>query len=129
MVETVYDNTVLHWAEEIGLLDLIEQSIIRRYDGDLERREDPRCKRADTYTPLDTDTIRTLLTTLWGGRVSAETIEEVFDRLTTDGAEQWPKAWCEEDLEIERNQRLARIEYEIECVEQRIKNKRKHSKS
>ena len=81
---------------------MIENSIIERYSGDLRKWEDPRMKRADTYTPLDTDAIRELLTTLWGEHVTTQTIERVFEMLVEDGAKQWPLAWCEEDLAWDR---------------------------
>jgi hypothetical protein len=86
MAKIVYDNTKLHRTEEIALLRLIEDSIIRRYDGKLERRQDPRSKR-NTYKPLDTDAIRTLLTTLWGEYISAETIKTIFNTLVEDDTE------------------------------------------
>jgi hypothetical protein len=105
---------------ELDLLVMIENSIITRYDGDLERHEDPREKRADTYIPLDTDAIRESLTTLWGEHITAQTLERVFETLTTDGAEKWPLAWCEEDLERERERRALMLDYEIECTEKQI---------
>jgi hypothetical protein len=105
-------------TEENQLLALIETSIIERYDGDLERQEDPRMKCADTYVPLDTDAIRELLTTLWGELVSAQTIEQVYTTLVEDGAEKWPQAWCEEEIAAEREERLSYLDYEIDRVEE-----------
>lgn len=81
---------------EFQLLALIENSIIERYAGDLEQREDPR-EGEYVYTPRDTSAIRELLNTLWGEHVSALTIERVFKTLVKDGAVRWPLAWCEED--------------------------------
>ena len=83
--------------DEDKLFALIENSIIARYSGDLERHKDPRCKRADTFTPLDTDAIRELLTTLWGEHITLQALELIFETLVTDGAETWPQAWCEEE--------------------------------
>jgi small-conductance mechanosensitive channel len=110
------------------LLALIETSIIERYSGDLEKREDPRRKCAERYVPLDTDDIRELLTTLWGELVSAQTIEQVYAALVEDGAEEWPQAWCEEEIAAEREQRLSYLDYEIDRVEERLAKLIKHTK-
>jgi hypothetical protein len=119
MVEKV--DTAPNSLDEDKLFALIENSIIARYSGDLERHEDPRGKRADTYTPLDTDAIRELLVTLWGEHITAQALELVFETLTMEGAEEWPQAWCEEVDAAERERRLASLDHEIECVEEQIK--------
>jgi hypothetical protein len=51
------------------------------------------------YTPLDEDTVCELLTDLWGALLTREAIEEAFKRLTEDGASEWPRAWCQDDLD------------------------------
>jgi hypothetical protein len=105
----------LSFAEVTRFYELIETPIIERYAGDLERHE---CEDGTvTYTPLDTDTIRELLITLWGDLVSETTINGVYDDLITDGAEQWPRAHCEEDIAYERKERLTRLDHDIECTE------------
>jgi hypothetical protein len=111
-------NTPLVLEEQ--LLALIESSIIERYSGDLKRHEDPRMKRANRYTPLDTDAIRELLTTLWGKHITAQTIEHVFETLVEDGAKQWPLAYCEEDLEWERERYRYNLDHEIKCAEEHL---------
>lgn len=82
--------------EEDKLFALIENSIIARYSGDLERHEDPRMKRAETFTPLDAGAVRELLTTLWGEHITPQALELVFETLVTDGAEAWPRARYQE---------------------------------
>jgi hypothetical protein len=84
--------------EDMKFNDMIERSIVARYDGDLERHECPKTAEVH-YTPLDTDHIRTLLDALWGETLTAKTIEEFFKRMTEDGAEEWPHAYCEDDEE------------------------------
>jgi hypothetical protein len=127
----------LTFTEEIALSALIEKSITERYSGDLERHEDPRGKCANTYTALDTDHIRQLLTSLWGEHITADTLESVFETLTEGGAEKekWsPQAWCEEDDEIERQEQLSTIDCEAAAVEDQISKltrrlKRLHAKA
>jgi hypothetical protein len=82
--------------EEIEFEDMVKSSITAQYDGDLERHECSVTAEVH-YTPLDTDHIRTLLNELWGELLTVETIEDFFKRLTKDGAEEWPHAYCEED--------------------------------
>src|SRR5262249_28818559 len=116
-------NEALTWGEECELSELIAQSIIKRYSGDLEKHADKYETGLVTYTPLDTDDIRDLLTTLWGAHITAEKLEDVFETLTKDGAEHWPDAWCEEDLEYERGQcgrKNNRLDNEIKYVESRL---------
>src|SRR5262249_38125121 len=55
--------------EEFQFDKLIDDSITSRYEGDLERRECPQTSDV-TYRPLDHDSIRELLTMLWGDRFS-----------------------------------------------------------
>jgi hypothetical protein len=86
----------------------IDATIIARYNGDLERHEDPRGKRGDFYTPLDTNNIRELLIELWGERLTANAIEDAFLRLTEDGAESWPHGWCDDDIAEDEAVRFAR---------------------
>src|SRR5262245_34757108 len=84
------------------VMEAIKASIVARYNGDLERHinyDD----RDYYYTPLDTDHIRHLLINHFGDALSGAAIEEVFDAL--DGAEKWPRAFCEEDFE-EEHERL-----------------------
>jgi hypothetical protein len=96
--ETTMPAKLNYFTEEIKFNAIVRNSITARYDGDLERHECPKTAEVH-YTPLDTDHIRTLLNELWGGLLTAETIEEFFETLTEDGAEEWPHAWCEEDEE------------------------------
>ncbi len=102
------------------LLALIETSIVNRYDGDLEKHEDLYMGGSDTYTPLDTDAIRELLTALWGEHITAKTIETVFKNLVENGAEKWPQAWCEEDIEQERQDRIDGLGNEIDHIEDHL---------
>jgi hypothetical protein len=88
----------LNIEEEIEFENIVERSITARYDGDLERHECPKTIEVH-YTPLDVDHIRTLLNELWGELLTVDTIEDFFKRLTEDGAEEWPHAYCEEDEE------------------------------
>jgi hypothetical protein len=121
MLETHSDTREsLAWKEVDAFMSVIHASIIERYDGDLERHEDPRGKRNDLYVPLDHDQIRELLTKLWAEHVTVGTIEDAFDNLVNYGAEDWPHAWCEEELEAEREQQLSYLDYEIECTEQQL---------
>jgi hypothetical protein len=80
-------------AEECQFETLIDQSILDRYDGDLERGWD---KDGPTYRPLDTDHVRTLLNVLWGELLAPQAI--AFERLTQLG-NRWPHGYCEEDEE------------------------------
>jgi hypothetical protein len=105
--------------DEDKLLALIENSIIARYSGELEKHEAD--DGAVTFTPLDTDDIRDLLTTLWGGHITPQALELVFETLVTDGAEAWPQAYCEEVDDAERERRLASLDHEIEYAEEHVK--------
>jgi hypothetical protein len=100
------------------LLDLIANSIIQIYDSDLERYDDYR-DGGFNYIPLDVDHIRDLLTKHWGEHVKESILNDAFERLTEEGAEHWPKAWCEEDLADEADQRLRDIDYEWNLINER----------
>jgi hypothetical protein len=56
-------------------------------------------------------------------------LDEVFERLTEEGAEHWPNAWCEEDIADEADQRLRDIDYEEYLIEEREKRLTKQLKS
>jgi hypothetical protein len=105
------------------LIDLIIKAVVARYDGDLTRSdEDPR-DGSITYRPNDTDHIRRLLTETWGALVKRAVLDDAYDRLTEEGAEHWPQAWCEEDLADERERQLRAIdrqEAEIERWEEEL---------
>src|SRR5262249_15442606 len=78
--------------------ELIDDSIIERYDGDLERLGEGKHGELH-YRPLDEDHIRQLLASLWGERLTAEVIEDAFKRLMNDVEGPWPHGYCEEDEE------------------------------
>jgi hypothetical protein len=88
----------LSLAEESALESLIDQSIISRYDGDLERLG-PDQDGGINRVPLDTEHVSDLLTALWGKYLNPGAITAALIRLTEDGAEHWPNAWCEDDEE------------------------------
>jgi Glu-tRNA(Gln) amidotransferase subunit E-like FAD-binding protein len=117
-------TTSCRLKKSAGCTHLVENSIIARYSGNLEKHECPR-DLTITYTPLDTDDVRELLTALWGEHLAAEAIESVFENLTTDGAEEWPQARCEEDLEAERESRLSIIDHDVECAEAQVRKSKK----
>ena len=85
------------WNVECAFTSLIDDAIIARYTGDLERYDER--DGGYIYVPLDTDHIRELLTEFWGELLSTSALEDAFGRLTKDGAANWPAAWCEEDDE------------------------------
>jgi hypothetical protein len=100
------------------LLDLIANSIIQLYDGDLEKYDD--CRDGGfIYTPIDVDNIRDLLTKHWGEHIKESILDDAFERLTEEGAEHWPKAWCEEDEADAADQRLRDIDYEWNLINER----------
>jgi hypothetical protein len=101
------------------LIDLITNSIIQIYAGDLERSACEDRHGAFIYTPLDVDNIRDLLTKHWGELVEPPVLDEAFERLTEDGAEHWPKAWCDEDLDEEADRHLRDLDYEDHLIEER----------
>ncbi len=99
-------NPFLTLSELISFENVVTASITARYAGDLQRWWDER-NGGVYYTPLDTDNIRELLTTLWGDFLTTEAIEEFATQLIVEGAENWPRTWCEED-EDEKEERQAR---------------------
>jgi hypothetical protein len=101
------------------LLDLIANSIIQIYDGDLEKSSCEDLSGAFIYTPLDVDHIRDLLMKHWGEHVKQSVLDDAFERLTEEGAEHWPKAWCEEDEADAADQRLRDIDYEWNLINER----------
>jgi hypothetical protein len=119
-------SNTLSLTEQTALETLIDDSIVARYEGDLERI-DEYCGVCGTYLPLDEDNIRELLTAFWGEHVTAETLDAAFDRLTQFGADEWPRAWCEEDIREEKDRRLRSIDYDIQCAEEQLANLRKEA--
>jgi hypothetical protein len=85
-------------AEEHALELLIDQSVISRYAGDL-RRLGPDQDGGINYVPLDIEGVSELLTALWGRYLNPGIITAALIRLTQDGADHWPSAWCEDDEE------------------------------
>ena len=76
---------------------MIDDSIVKRYDGDLDRLGEGR--HGETwYRPLDPDYVSSLLVDLWGEILTPETINEAFDRLMEEQGE-WPRGYCKEDEE------------------------------
>ena len=100
------------------LLDLIANSIIQIYDSDLERYDDYR-DGGFNYIPLDVDHIRDLLTKHWAEHVKESILDDAFERLTEEGAEHWPKAWCEEDIAEGADERIRDIDYEWNLINER----------
>ena len=76
---------------------MIDDSIVRRYDGDLKRLGEGRHGEI-WYRPLDPDYVSTLLIDLWGELLTPEAINEAFDRLMEEQGD-WPRGYCEEDEE------------------------------
>src|SRR5262249_11515855 len=68
---------------------VIDNSIIERYDGDLEYVGESEHGDEAYYRPLDEDHVRRLLVDLWGDRLTAEAIEDAFNRLMQDRGD-WP---------------------------------------
>ena len=101
-IATTVDFT-LTVEEQSTFEEMIDASIIARYDSELERHD---VFDGYFYMPLDTDRIRELLTKLRGDLFTAEAIEDAFARLTKDGAGEWPHGYCEEDQEREQQEQL-----------------------
>ena len=77
---------------------MIDDSIARRYDSDLEHLG--KGHHGETcYRPLDTDRVYQLLVDLWGDLLTPEAINEAFDRLMEE-QDDWPHGYCEEDEEV-----------------------------
>ena len=83
-------TTIKLGSEEQSVFEeMVDGSIIAQYGGELERHDT--CDRKGVfngyrYTPLDTNSIRELLTKLWGSLLTTKAIEDTFVRLTEDGA-------------------------------------------
>jgi hypothetical protein len=90
---------------------IIRESIVARYDGSLERDTDAN-DGGFVYTPLDEDLIRSLLVTLWEDLLSPQEIDTAYDHIITYGADKWPKAWCQEDVDDEEEMRLSLLDQE-----------------
>ena len=75
--------------------ELIDVSIVTRYDGPLERLGEDK-HGGLCYRPLDTDYVRELLIGIWGDLVAPQTIEDAFDRLMHD-VDEWPYGYCEQE--------------------------------
>jgi hypothetical protein len=103
-----------------ALLDLIVTSVVQRYDGDLDKHEDPR-DGGVTYTPNDTDHIRSLLMELWGALFTPKVLNDAYDQLIEEGAGAWPLAYCEEDLASTKERRLFAIDHDLELIDEREK--------
>lgn len=86
----------LSLEEQAQFEELVEKSIIARYDGNLERWEGR--DGGPVYTPLDTDHVRTLLNALWGELLTPQAIDDAFERLA-EGENEWPHGYCEDDIE------------------------------
>jgi hypothetical protein len=117
----------LGFEERCVFEEMIDASIIARYDSELERHDT--CDRKGVfdgyfYTPVDTDCIRKLLETLWGNLLSAEAVEDAFIRLTKDGAAEWPEGYCEEDDEEDRLAQLDQEDQEAAAKEEHEKHLR-----
>ena len=95
--------------EQYAFETVIDATICARYDGPLERHEDVRGKRGDTYTALDASRVQELLTELWGSHLTADAIANAVCRLTEDKLfGTWPKAWCDDEEDEEKALRAAR---------------------
>lgn len=119
-------SSALSWHEQTTLETLIDEFIIARYAGGLERVEE--CYSGyGAYLPLDEDSIRELLTALWGEHVTTKTLDAAFDNLTQFGADEWPRARCEKDIREEKERRLHSIDYDIERTEAQLADLRKEA--
>jgi len=106
---------------ETKILTMIRNSAINRYAGELRKWEDfP--EGGYLYTPMDEDQIRDLLAMLWGPLAHPRMIEQAFQTLITDGAQHWPKGWCQEDQEAEDRAKLFVLDHQIECAERYLRN-------
>src|SRR5262245_7031209 len=80
---------LLELREWSAFEQVIDRSIMERYDGDLEYVGESEDGKQAYYRPLDEGHIRRLLVDLWGDRLTAEAIEDAFNRLMqVEGA--WP---------------------------------------
>ena len=104
--------------EQFAFNELVLRSVAARYADGLERHEDPRGKCGPLYTPYDDTTdIRELFIELWGERLLLDEIDLLQDELFKLGLERdaWPLAWCEEELDEER-EALAREQIREEAA-------------
>jgi hypothetical protein len=74
---------------------MIDDSIVERYDGNLDRLGEGRHGEI-CYRPLDPDYVGRVLVELWGDRLTPEAINAAFDRLMEEHDE-WPHGYCEDD--------------------------------
>jgi hypothetical protein len=80
------------WDEETALMNLVKASIVKRYDGPLER-QGTFCQGEVFFTPVDHDQCIELLEVLWGEFLKEDTLNNVFLLLVMDGAEEWPHGY------------------------------------
>jgi len=85
----------LDYETQLAFEAMIDDSILKRYDGDLERLDEGHHGEIG-YRPLDIDYVRDLLIELWGGTLTTNAIEEAFERLMDRNGE-WPHGYCQED--------------------------------
>jgi hypothetical protein len=88
-------------SDHFEVMEAVKVSIASQYDGELEVTED--WEGSLHYTPLDDDRIRQLLIQEFGDVLSGAAIEEAFTELVNEGAEEWPKAWCQAWEEEQRD--------------------------
>jgi hypothetical protein len=112
-------KAALTLEEQCRFEEMIDASVVSRYDGDL-RRLGPDQDGGINYVPLDIEDVSDLLTALWGGLLGPGTITAALIRLTQDGAEHWPHAWCDEEDEEEEFRRACDLDHEIECAEEHL---------
>jgi len=96
-----YELKLEEWS---AFEQIIELSIVERYDGDLEyvgedKYGDPHFK------PLDKYRIRQLLVDLWGDRLTPRAIEDAFSCLIQDESD-WRIAALRNRAELERLEQL-----------------------
>jgi hypothetical protein len=91
----------LQLEEQAKFEELIDNSVIERYDSELERLGEGRHGEIG-YRPIDTDCVLELLIKLWGNPLTPEAINDAFDRLMQH--EEWPHGWCEEEEEEEEEE-------------------------
>jgi hypothetical protein len=112
-------KTALTLEEQFRLDEMIDASVVSRYDGDLQQLG-PDQDGAINYVPLDVEGVSDLLTALWGGLLSPGTITAALIRLTQDGAEHWRHALCDEEDAEEEFRRACDLDHEIECAEEHL---------
>jgi hypothetical protein len=86
----------ISWEEECALMDLVTASIVKRYNGPLER-QGMGCQGDIFYTPVDLDQIRELLATLWGEFLKGDTLENALLIIDEEGCTDWSHGYEEED--------------------------------